>query len=223
VGILYVVSEETDHSGMIAANALRLAPTAMVVGEPTESKLVRLQKGMLKCRLVSTGVAAHSGYPHLGKSAIDPLVAALGDLAKTAWPSSPELGDTTLNVGIISGGQAANATAEHAEALLMFRAISDPNELLAMTRAVAAKYDGVEVVPVTMNMPLTLGVVEGFDTGIACFNTDIAYFDLPEGSTAYLVGPGAITDAHCPREYINIKEMEDAVGLYRRLMDRLLE
>lgn len=40
VGILYVVSEETDHSGMLAANDLGLEPQFLIVGEPTGSKMM---------------------------------------------------------------------------------------------------------------------------------------------------------------------------------------
>lgn len=61
VGLLYVVSEETDHSGMKKANELGVNPRHMVVGEPTAMKMVKLQKGILKLRLSRKGVAAHSG------------------------------------------------------------------------------------------------------------------------------------------------------------------
>lgn len=61
VGLLYVVSEETDHSGMKKANELGLSPKHMVVGEPTDMKMIRLQKGILKIRLSRQGAAAHSG------------------------------------------------------------------------------------------------------------------------------------------------------------------
>lgn len=61
VGLLYVVSEETDHSGMKKANELQLTPDHMVVGEPTALKMIKMQKGILKIRLTRKGVAAHSG------------------------------------------------------------------------------------------------------------------------------------------------------------------
>jgi acetylornithine deacetylase len=35
VGLLYVVSEETDHSGMLKSNELGLNPEYLIVGEPT--------------------------------------------------------------------------------------------------------------------------------------------------------------------------------------------
>jgi acetylornithine deacetylase len=50
--------------------------------------MMRLQKGMLKLKLISNGVACHSGYPDCGKSAIHPLVTVLNTLQTTQWPSS---------------------------------------------------------------------------------------------------------------------------------------
>lgn len=123
-----------------------LAPDYMVVGEPTGSKMMRLQKGMLKVRLSCKGIACHSGYPHLGVSAIDPLVEVLHAIKHRAWPSSPELGETTVNIGLMEGGQAANALAEASEAVVMFRLIGDPADVLSVVEGIAAEHDcAVEV------------------------------------------------------------------------------
>ena len=46
---------------MIAANELGLDPEFLIVGEPTQSKLIKRQKGILKMKLIANGVAAHSG------------------------------------------------------------------------------------------------------------------------------------------------------------------
>lgn len=67
---------------------------------------------MLKVKLSCTGVACHSGYPHLGESAIDPMIETLHTLRHTTWPANKELGETTMNIGLMTGGQAANALAE---------------------------------------------------------------------------------------------------------------
>jgi hypothetical protein len=40
VAFLFVVSEETTHQGMKAANALNLKPNWMIVGEPTAAKVL---------------------------------------------------------------------------------------------------------------------------------------------------------------------------------------
>lgn len=71
-----------------------------------------------------------TGYPHLGDSAIDPLIDVLHDLKHEEWPNSDELGATTLNIGIITGGQAANAIPEYASAMLMFRLTTNPEEIM---------------------------------------------------------------------------------------------
>ncbi|KAJ0398374.1 hypothetical protein ATCC90586_000711 [Pythium insidiosum] len=219
VAVLYVVSEETDHSGMKKANELGLRPAHLVVGEPTDLKMIKLQKGILKIRLTKRGVAAHSGYPHLGESAIDPLIDVLHDLKHEPWPNSEELGATTLNVGIISGGQAANALAEHASAMLMFRLTTAPEEILERVKAIVG--GRVEVELYTSNAPVHLSVVEGYETDIASFNTDIPYFNFDGQS--YLVGAGNITDAHCSREYIEIADLEKLVDFYFTLGKKLIE
>ncbi|DBA04079.1 TPA: hypothetical protein N0F65_009426 [Lagenidium giganteum] len=218
VGLLYVVSEETDHSGMKKANELGLTPAHLIVGEPTKNKMIKLQKGILKLRLTKKGVAAHSGYPHLGDSAIDPLIDVLYDLKNENWPSSADLGATTLNIGVIGGGQAANALAEHASAMLMFRLTEDPDAILERVKAIVNGRVDVELY--TANSPVHLSVVEGYETDVASFNTDIPYFKFD--GKAYLVGAGSITDAHCSREFIEIADLRNLVDFYYNLGKKLL-
>ncbi|KAF1334871.1 Formiminoglutamate deiminase, partial [Globisporangium splendens] len=219
VGLLYVVSEETDHSGMKKANELGLKPEHMVVGEPTDMKMIRLQKGILKIRLSRQGAAAHSGYPHLGDSAIDPLIDVLHDLKHEEWPNSEELGATTLNIGIINGGQAANAIPEYASAMLMFRLTTNPEEIMNRVKEIVSGRVDIELY--TSNSPVHLTVVEGYETDVASFNTDIPYFQFD--GNAYLVGAGNITDAHCAREFIEIEDLRNLVDFYFTLGKTLIE
>ncbi|KAG5175388.1 hypothetical protein JKP88DRAFT_172344 [Tribonema minus] len=213
-GLLYVVSEETDHSGMLASNDLGLDPDFLVVGEPTGSKMMRLQKGMLKMRLECKGVACHSGYPQLGKSAIDPLVAVLQRLNDTKWPASEELGATTLNIGLVNGGQAANALAEHAEATLMFRLTDEPEVVLAIVKSILEGTD-VTMQIITQNSPVKLAVLPGFETDVAAYNTDIAYFNFT--GKALLYGPGSIHHAHSRTEKILGSEITAAIDAYTKI------
>ncbi|KAH7691347.1 peptidase dimerization domain-containing protein [Aphelenchoides avenae] len=94
VGLLLVVGEETDHIGMKEANKLDLRPDYLIVGEPTELKFAHAQKGALKFKLVSKGVAAHSGYPEKGESAVHKLLDVLQDIRTHQWPSDPSLGES---------------------------------------------------------------------------------------------------------------------------------
>ena len=114
--------------------------------------MIRLQKGILKLRLVAKG-----GYPELGVSAISTLLRVLGDLETASWPSSPELGGTTLNIGLVEGGQAVNALAEHASAVVMFRVTLNPAVILSQVEAVVR--DRVDIEVCSLNALVTLGRV----------------------------------------------------------------
>ncbi|KNC79924.1 hypothetical protein SARC_07695 [Sphaeroforma arctica JP610] len=223
VGLLFVVSEETTHEGMIKANELGINPQYLIVGEPTDAKVVLLQKGILKCTLTAKGVAAHSGYPHLGRSAIDDMLGVLGEIRAYAFPQSESLGVTNVNVGKISGGQAVNALAEECSAELLFRLISAPETVLEVVEGVCSKYADVSAKVITKNDPVDMtyvnDLITGFDFGTACFNTDIPYFNFD--GKAVLYGHGSITDAHCPREYIALKDLKSLVPAYVDLVKQL--
>src|SRR6185369_4006222 len=62
-GFVFVVGEETDGIGARTANTLKWNSEFMIIGEPTENKLVRAQKGTLMVDVSTVGRAAHSGYP----------------------------------------------------------------------------------------------------------------------------------------------------------------
>ncbi|CAN0261775.1 unnamed protein product, partial [Hapterophycus canaliculatus] len=156
-----------------------------------------------------------SGYPHLGESAIDPLVEVLHAIKHAAWPSSEELGETTVNIGLIEGGQAANALAEASEAVVMFRLIGEPEEVLSVVKDIAAEH-GCVVEVISKNAPVSLEVLPGFEADVAAYNTDIAYFKLTKGR-ALLYGPGSIHHAHSRSEKIGVTELKDAVEAYKRI------
>jgi acetylornithine deacetylase/succinyl-diaminopimelate desuccinylase-like protein len=79
-------------------------------------------------------LCADAGYPHLGESAIDPMIDVLHDLKHETWQRSEELGNTTLNIGLISGGIASNAVPDSASAMLMFRLTVEPEAVLSRVK-----------------------------------------------------------------------------------------
>lgn len=218
IGLLYVVGEEVDHCGMLKANELGLDPEYLIVGEPTESKLVRRQKGMVKFRFESKGKAAHSGYPHTGQSAIEPLLDVLQDLRAVNWPKDAELGETTLNIGLIGGGRAANVVPDKAFAEVMVRVITSQTQIKEMVEEVVAGRVPYNII--TGNDPCELTTLEGYETVVVSFNTDIPY--LKFNGKALLWGAGSIQDAHTANEYIKVEDLEAAVGIYEQLARQCL-
>ena len=121
VSLLFVVGEETGGDGMRRVNDLEMQWQTVIFGEPTELKLATGHKGILIFTLKAHGKAGHSGYPWLGQNANNMLVSALAVLQNLELPSSEKYGNSTLNIGRISGGVAANVIAEEALAMIGIR------------------------------------------------------------------------------------------------------
>lgn len=132
VMLLFVVGEEINGDGMkhfnqtLAALEPPLRFEAAIFGEPTEGKLACGHKGMLGCTATAKGRAGHSGYPWLGKSATELMIRGLARVFDTDLGSSERFGNTTVNIGLISGGVAANVIPENASAKVAARVATGP-------------------------------------------------------------------------------------------------
>src|SRR5215469_12617998 len=127
-GLLFVVGEERDSAGAKVANLFPKGSRFLINGEPTDNRLALASKGALRVELRSKGRMAHSAYPELGESAIDKLVEALHDVQALPLPVEPEIGPSTLNIGLIEGGRAPNVIADKAEAHILVRLVCPAEE-----------------------------------------------------------------------------------------------
>ena len=221
VGLLFVVGEEVTHDGAHAANEwVAKHPTGsryLINGEPTESTLAVGTKGAARLVIRTEGQAAHSAYPHLGRSATAALVKLLAELETLELPADELLGQTTINIGSISGGVADNVVAPAAEARLMMRLVTPLETVQPIIERWAngrAKIEWSITVP-----PMRLGVLDGFETSVAAFATDIP--ELGNWGTPYLFGPGSIHVAHRDDEFVDLDELANAADTYERLVGRL--
>jgi len=225
VGLLFVVGEEVTHDGAHAANdaiANGLVPAtscAIVNGEPTESTLALGTKGAVRVIVRTAGQAAHSAYPHLGKSATRDLVHMLAELDETQFPVDDMLGRTTLNIGGLSGGVADNVVAPWAEARLMIRLVTPAEDVRDLIEKWANGRASLEWGP--MVPPVKLGVVDGFRTSVVAFATDIPA--LTNWGTPYLYGPGSIHVAHSDDEFVSFDELRAAPAAYARIAREALQ
>jgi acetylornithine deacetylase len=222
VALLFVIGEEVSHDGAHAANAwgarAGVASRVLIDGEPTESTLAVGTKGAVRLTLRVRGVAAHSAYPHLGSSATRELVRILAALDDVQLPRDDVLGDTTINIGVISGGVADNVVAPWAEARLMARTVGPAEEVFLRLRELAG--DRGEVQQGVTAPAVRLAVLPGYPTSVVAYATDIPA--LSNWGTPYLFGPGSIHVAHREDEHIEIAELRAAVGVYERLAEEAL-
>ena len=219
--LLFVVGEETGGDGMIAVNDLDMSWDTVIFGEPTELKLASGHKGILILSVTAHGKAGHSGYPWLGANANHMLMPALNALQALDLPSSKKYGNSTLNIGEIKGGVAANVIAESAVAKIGIRlAGGDPDaikdQILRTMRQIDSdnlevKFFGGSYGPVHVDSD-----VEGFDTITVNYGTDVP--NLKGDHKRYLYGPGSILVAHSDHEHLAAVDLLTAVEGYKRLI-----
>lgn len=218
-GLLLVVGEETDSLGAQVANRNPRGSRYLINGEPTENRLALGCKGALYLRIEAEGRMAHSAYPELGESAIDRLLEAVARLRAVPLPTDPILGETTLNVGTLAGGRAANVIADQARAEVMIRTVGDTTELRRTIREALAPLPGVCVAEERESRAVHLGSLPGFATTVVKYTTDIPR--LGAWGEPFLLGPGSIHLAHTPEERVPIRELAEAVRLYAEMVRRL--
>ncbi|HEX5732596.1 MAG TPA: M20/M25/M40 family metallo-hydrolase [Blastocatellia bacterium] len=213
-GLLFVVGEEAGSPGAEAANRIANQSRYLINGEPTESKLALGSKGALRAVFKATGRAAHSAYPEMGESATDKLLDLLNDLRAAELPQSATLGATTMNIGVIKAGVAANVIPPEAEAELMFRVVTDADSLKQLIERVAR--DRAEISYTFSCDPVFTQRLDGFGTTVVAFTTDIPL--LANWGKPLLFGPGSILDAHTEHEKISKQELVRAVDAYARMV-----
>ncbi len=218
VGLLFVVGEERDSEGAKAANLQPKGSRFLINGEPTDNRLALATKGALRVELRASGKMAHSAYPELGESAIDKLLGALHDVMAMPLPVEPEIGASTVNIGLIEGGRAPNVVADKAEAHLLIRTVGPSAEIKeAILRTVGDR------AAVTFSLDLSFVRMRGvgdLPTMVAKFATDIP--SLTNWGEPFLLGPGSIHVAHTPDERVSKQELLACVELYVDLATSLV-
>lgn len=212
VGMLFVVGEERGSDGAVAANTIPNSCRFLINGEPTDSKLGKATRGNLRVRLAAEGRAAHSAAPEQGESAIEKLVDALVELRGLPLPVDPDLGATFYTVGLIEGGVAPNVIPARASAEVMFRTIGRAEDILAVLRVLERHVSISEVLRVR---PIRMHTVEGFETAVFPFTTDVPFLD--RWGTPLLFGPGSFLVAHTDVEFVALDELHAAVDAFERL------
>jgi acetylornithine deacetylase len=218
LGLLFVVGEERNSAGAFHAAKNPRGSRFIINGEPTENKLALGSKGALRYELIARGKMAHSAYPELGDSAIEKLLDTLAEIRKIKLPVDSKLGPSTLNIGTIAGGRAPNIIPDEARAELLIRLVGDSSETKRALHAAAG--DRVEAKEVLDIPALHLGSLDGLETTVVAYTTDIPAFGTSWGQP-FLFGPGTIHVAHTLEERVPKRQLLDAVEIYQRMVKDL--
>ena len=245
--VLATADEETSMSGAkaIARHASRLGinnARCAVVGEPTDMKPIRMHKGMMMEAIQLTGQAGHSSNPALGNNALEAMHKVISELM--LWRDelqsryhNPmfEVPVPTMNFGHIHGGDNPNRICGSCELQIDIRPLPGMkiddlrHEMQLRLKQVlsetgiqfktVALFDGVEAVETDKQSEIVRLAEKMTDTeaGAVAFGTEAPYYNAL-GLESIVMGPGSINQAHQPDEYIEMKMLDPAVDIIRRMI-----
>ena len=222
------------HFAETADASVRL-PLDVVIGEPTSLRVVRLHKGMLRIQLVFHGRAAHSGFPHLGRNAIEPAARAIASLAELRATMErerpahgehfPEVPYAALNIGVIEGGTAANVIPDRCSVQLGIRLVpgmkpADVTQRVREAVAIALPEERFELATLGESPAMLLdeaaplhrelsSLAGQTGTESVAFATDAGWLQRV-GYRCVIFGPGDIRVAHRANESVPIAELDRA-------------
>ena len=223
-------------------------PVAAIVGEPTEMAIINSHKGIHLYEVVVTGREAHSSLVHEGVSANMVAIDILGVLGRIAESERADHRDarfdppwSTLTVGTIHGGTAANILARECRFTFDLRTVPDREVggvlapfWAAIEEARARLKDEGEETGITVRtiaeVPPLRREEEGAAERLTAMLSEAA---VPAGAVSYgaeagqfqtagmstvICGPGSIVQAHRPDEYIEIAQIEAGARFMSRLI-----
>lgn len=214
-GLLLLSGEETGSWGAKAFAKTDFRAPYLIIGEPTEGKMVSACKGTKAFELVFHGEAFHSGYPQFGHSAIDSFVDFVNALRAVDFGTDPELGPTTWNIGRLQSDNPQNVLSPELRCRLYFRTtfLSDARVEEEVRRIAGSLLPAaVEVVAIGGDQPYRWFTIPGFESAPASFGSDAPH--LTNFEHRAICGAGSIRFAHRPDEQISIAELEAAAERY---------
>jgi len=229
--------------------------SAVIVGEPSMMKAVTGHKGGQGFWVDVWGYEVHSSIAHTGVNAIMEAAKIIDwvnkvneeQRARTPGPVAAMFDPpwTTLHVGLIEGGTAANITAKHCRFDVTFRAVPDDDHAEWRARIldkIAEVEAGMKAVRPEARIDVTVrhgvpglrpeedGAAEAIvrritgdnATHVVSYGTEAGQFQ-EAGYSAVVCGPGDIAQAHQPDEFITIAQFEAGAAFMESLVARLQE
>lgn len=239
LAFLLTFNEEVDFAGAELINEKIITPSDIVIiGEPTNCKAIFQTKGIASYKITFKGIGGHGSEPEKGISAIEQAAKFIlifkekfMDISKTFSDDSFYNPLSSLNFGIINGGEALNKIAENTEVSFAIRTtkkslVTDIDKLLYEIQ----KKSNIEI-----DIIKTLGcdIFKGSprikklisdnmipsQPGVSYATEATVYNKLTKNVVIF--GPGDIKMAHKADEFIEIKQIEKYESMIHKFIENL--
>lgn len=194
-------------------------PEYMLIGEPTDNRLMNGSKGLLESRVYFKGRAAHASSPDKGDNAIEKLlrfISAVQNFYRKLigdGDMSEKSNYTTMNLGKIEGGSGFSIVPNYAAIYLDFRPISraDADAIVGFIEREAQKENGV----VEKINDISPFIAEEDKSNMTDFISEASFIPVRR---KYILGCGPIT-AHEKDEHISKAKLKKLKEMYRSIIE----
>lgn len=232
-----LMGEEAGNVGAVALAQSCVPYDLVIVGEPTDNRVVHAHKSCVWMEMQTRGRAVHASAPERGRNAITAMMQVVHYLEfqlapRLAAQADPVLGASTTSIGKISGGSKANIVPESCQLTVDFRLTPQwtgaalrkmilqdlrgrvPGLKIERTQGHPALWTDPELPIVREILPHSRGPTT------APWFCDAAIF-ANKGMPAIALGPGSIRQAHTADEWISLRELDQGVQMFSRIIRAL--
>lgn len=250
ISLICTVDEEAEMRGVEAAIKAGWigAEECVMDCEPTDGQLQIAHKGRTWFELTMQGVTAHASKPEQGADAIAAMAEAISYIRKAfaGLPEHEELGRPTVTFGQIEGGYQPYVVPDKCTCWIDMRLVPPCNtttaesivkDAIAYAEASVPGNHGSYLItgdrpPIERDpeSPLAAAIQNaakeaGYPTSVSAFTgyTDTAVIaGTCANHNCMSYGPGSLTLAHKPNEYVDIADIERAEAVLKQLCANLL-
>ena len=224
---LYFTNDEEISFGGIKDIKTKIIPNNIIIGEPTNNIPIYGTKGLLELEIEFYGVKCHSSTPDKGINAIYECIDFIQKIKKFYENKIKkeniidfEIPYTTMNIGIIKGGETVNSVPGKCIITIDFRIAnkSDISLIENKVKKLLQKYNSNLIVKEKLGPKLNKNDIS-FLEKISSKKQTKCY--LTEGSVIdknfVILGPGPDT-SHQKNEYINYSTIKKTEKLYEEII-----
>jgi len=232
--LLFTTDEETTMKASTKLHGTDLIQraAAVVVGEPTDLKIVGSEKGILWFEVTTRGRSAHGSMPHLGDNAILKMMRVLAAFEPYSRPKD-HMAELTVNVGAIDGGSKTNVVADLCAVELDVRypphlSKEDGMRLVEATTRVTGVPTEIEIkhevpaVAVNENSEhiRKMKEIAGPEVRGVSYGTEMAFY-AQSNPRCLVLGPGKPETAHVPDEWVELPQVVRAAEIYAKYAEAM--
>ena len=200
-------------------------PDAAVVGEPTGLRTAIAQKGLLLLEITSMGRSAHAAHG----GGVNAVEAAARDVLALSTLKIPgmhaTLGETSLHVTQISGGDRHNVIPDRCKLVVDIRTVPSVSaeEIIALVKKtvhgeVVVRSNRLGSVETDPSHAIVKAALAANPPGAAYGSPTLSDWVFLKGIPTVKAGPGDSKRSHAPDEYLEVAELEAGVAFYENLI-----